>query len=93
MGDIKRQIIKGLWNFITENCLTVVDAGDDLCIYMQPEDLEYFAYFYITDFEQRKPAVICPDGEVYIKANTLLEGDRIALEQFKNGKPEGFLFN
>ena len=90
MRDIKRKIIKGLWNFITDNCLTVVDAGDDLCIYMQPADLEHFAYFYIPDFEQRKPAVICPDGEVYIEASKLLAGDGITLEQFKNGRPEGF---
>lgn len=90
MKDIKGYIIKGLWNFITDNELEVVDTGEDLNICFEPMDIEELCEVYIQDFEYGIPATIRKDGSVFIEASKILNKDGITVQQFKEYMPCGF---
>jgi len=93
MRDIAKEAIEKFWGFVTDNGLTVVDGKDDLCVYLEPGDLEYFADLYVLDFEQRKKATICPNGDIYVMViGGIFEGHGISMEQIKELMPKGFEF-
>lgn len=93
MRDIAKEAIEEFWDFVTDNGLTVVDSKDDLCVYLEPGDIEYFADLYVLDFEQRKNAVICPNGNIYVMViNGILKGYGISVERIKELMPKGFEF-
>jgi len=93
MRDIAKEAIKEFWDFVTDNGLTVVDSKDDFCVYLEPGDLEYFADLYVQDFEQRKKAIICPNGDIYVMViDGILNGYGISVEQVKELMPKSFKF-